>query len=94
MANYQTRSVNYTPRMTDLEAHDKLPPALKHVLETSPAAWSAYAVYRRWQKVGDVKAVIRWIEGGNVAEAKRPWFRGMPNPCVTLKIKPLRPDYG
>lgn len=105
MGNSRTRSVNYTPRMTGMEAFDKLPSAIKHALETATIEWDAYGVYRYWQKCGNVQETIRWIRYGDAEQAKRAWFPskgfkgkpgykpGMPNPCVSLGIKPLFGNY-
>lgn len=90
--NSRTRTVNYTPRMTDMEAFDLLHPELKHALETSPFEWDAYATYR-YAKKHTRKETIAWIEGGNAAEMKRQWGRGVPNPTASLGLAPLRPSY-
>lgn len=93
MSNSRTRRINYTPRMTDMEAFDKLPPKLKHALETALISWGAYSVYRQWQKTGDVDAIVRSIREADAKEAKRPWDRGVPSPTHALGLKPLKPNY-
>lgn len=93
MANSPRRSINYTPRMTDLEAHDKLHPELKHALETSPFEWSAYSVYR-YAKDHTRKETIAWLAHANKHAMEKPWYRGVPNPTARLGLKPLVSNYG
>jgi hypothetical protein len=90
VSNGRTVSINYTPRMKPFEAYDKLPPKIKRALQSALISYDAYGVYRYWQKIGNQDAVVRWIASGDTAELKRPWWRGMPCPTHTLRLKPLK----
>lgn len=100
MRNSRTTSVNYTPRLGQWEAFDLCPPEVREALTLAVISFDAGAAYRYSKKHGPA-ATVRWIEQGNLAEAKRPWIPprgvkgtkgyrpGLPNPCVTLRLRPL-----
>lgn len=94
------RTINYTPRYTQWEAFDLLHPRVRDALQRAVIEYDTVAVLNYSRKHG-ADAAIRWIAQGNASEAKRDWIRArgvkgrkgyvpaMPNPCVTLKLKPL-----
>jgi hypothetical protein len=69
MANSARCSINYTPRMTDLEANDALPLKLRQAVNDSVTEWDSYYIlleYRRRLKkswttdhVADLIAMLR-----------------------------------
>lgn len=90
--NSRVRSVNYTPRMTDLDAFDMCHHTVKHALETALISWDAYAALRYQRKHG-AAATVNWINCGDAVELQRPWGRGFPCPTHALGLKPLKPTY-
>ena len=64
MANSRTKSVNYKPRMSQMEAYDALPLDLKRACQIGPQQWDTYSVLRRLQariKDGlDEATAIKW----------------------------------
>ena len=100
MSNSRTRAINYTPRMSQLEAFDLCDAAVRGALASAVAEFDTCAVLR-YQRQHGVAATLRWISSGNRSEAARPWIpaRGvkgtpgyrpaMPNPCVVLGLRPL-----
>lgn len=100
MANSRTRSVNYTPRMQQWEAFDLCSLELREALNAAVIAFDTYELLRYERKHGTA-AAIEWVALGNRNEAKRFWIKprgvpgskgfvpGVPNPCVTLGLRPL-----
>lgn len=101
MGNYRTgRMLTYKPRYSQWEAFDLCHPRVREALSLAVTSYDNVAVLNYSRKHG-ADAAIRWIEQGNRSEAKRDWIRArgvkgkkgyvpaMPNPCVTLKLKPL-----
>lgn len=95
MANYSGRSINYTPRMTDEEAYDLLPPTLRKVLQESVTSWSSYGTYRYFQKRG-LKATVDWLRAGDETFMRKGFIPGrgkrkaVPSTFVACRVKPLR----
>lgn len=100
MANARSRSVSYTPRMQQWEAFDLCSPELREALANAVTLFDTYAMLRYERKHG-TSAALRWVRQGNRAEAQRYWIKprgipgskgfvpGVPNPCVTLGLRPL-----
>lgn len=49
MSNSRTRSINYTPRLTQLEAYDLLPVELKRINQIGAQQWDTAFVYRKYK---------------------------------------------
>jgi hypothetical protein len=49
MSNSRTRSINYKPRLTQLEAYDLLPVELKRVNQIGAQQWDTAFVYRKYK---------------------------------------------
>lgn len=95
MANSARRSVNYTPRMTDEEAYEKLPPTLRKVLQESVTEWSAYGTLRYFNK-HSLQKTIAWLRAGDDAFMRKGFIRGrgktkpVPSTYIACRVKPLR----
>lgn len=95
MSNSPTGTANYTPRMTDLEAYEKLPPVLRKELQEAAVSLSAYYVLRSMERAS-VSEIIRGIRSVNADYAKKPLWRskrvgerGQPNSYVATGVKPM-----
>ena len=82
MSNSRTTAINYKPRMTELEAYDALPLALKRALQVGPQQWDSYFIYREykrqlktWAETRAVNTVIKMIEDWHSEEVQEgyPW---------------------
>ena len=93
MANGPRRSVNYTPRMTDMEAVDACHPATRKALLAAAFDWSAYSIYRFEQKHGWKAAVAEIARWDSYAMNKRPWMPGTPSPCKSERVPPLAANW-
>ena len=51
MGNSPTRSINYTPRYTQWEAFDLLPPLARAALREGPQEWDTAAVLREYRRL-------------------------------------------
>ncbi len=69
MGNSPTRSISYTPRMTQYEAYDLLPPQVQHALQEAVTAFDAYATYRAVKKDG-IRKVLRMLEDWNTNRSR------------------------
>lgn len=73
MSNSRTQRVNYTPRMTQVEAYDALPLDIKRVMQIGPQEWDTYYVLRAYKK-----QLKTWPEGraaANVIRMVHKWHR-------------------
>lgn len=95
MANYTGRSISYTPRMTEEDAYEKLPPTLRKALQESVQPWSSYGAYRYFQKHG-LKKTVAWLRTGDETFMRKGFIPGrgkrkaVPSTFVACRVKPLR----
>ncbi len=92
MSNSRTRSLSYTPRMTQMEAFDQLDLRVREFLRETLTEWDCPAILR-FQKKNTVWQTIEWLKEAEAKEARRPWWRGMPNPTLSLGLAPIKPNY-
>ena len=50
MGNSRTRKINYTPRLSHMEAYDLLPAPVQQALQEGPQQWDAYFILRWYRK--------------------------------------------
>jgi hypothetical protein len=97
MANAARRTVNYTPRYTEWEACELLPPQVRCALKDALTDWSSAACLRHtrkhgWQatvaliREGDAQFMSKWVAGRG---KKKP----EPSPCVVVGVEPLRANW-
>lgn len=70
MGNSRTVSVNYKPRMTDLEAYDLLWPNVRQALATCPFEYGALWALNSQRKYGE-RETIRIIKDGAAKETRK-----------------------
>ena len=75
MANSRRRKINYTPRMTDMQAYDLLPGAIRRELQEGVQDWDSCAILRRLRKgvkngEPETKAVRDWVDALRAAARK------------------------
>lgn len=75
MGNGRTRTVSYTPRMTDLEAYELLWPAVREALATCPFDYSALWALNQQEKLGQ-RRLIEAIRDGAESEARKGFVTG------------------
>lgn len=104
MSNSPRRTINYTPRMSQFEAYDLLPPKVQHALQEAVTAFDAYAVYRFEKKHGIRKTLV-WLAEGNAAWAAKDFVpaRGIKgssgyrpawkSTVITCKVPPLKANW-
>src|SRR6185312_3629280 len=92
MANSRTRSINYKPRMTQMEAFDKLAPEVRDFLRATLTEWDTTSILR-FQRKNTVWQTLEWLRTAEAKELARPWGRGMPNPTHALGLRPIKPNY-
>ena len=100
MGNHRTRSINYTPRMTDAAAYEKLWPEVREALQGGVMSWSSYALYRYQQK-HNLAETLALLAYWNSHEAKRPLIAAkgvkgskgyvppVPSTVISCRVKPL-----
>lgn len=97
MANYRTRSVNYTPRMTPWQALEAMPEALRNRVNAGWFLWDPYSILRQYLKWAQVQgkeralnSTIQWLNAADEREAEKPWkdFHNhkIPSPTVWVKV--------
>lgn len=82
MGNSRTRSVNYKPRYTNMEAYDLCPKEVRDALKEGPQGWSAAWCLRRLKKLEKkhpreyaIKKVVADVWRGTNSEVRdgKPW---------------------
>lgn len=102
MANSGRRAINYTPRMTDMQAIDAMPPRLALAVKLAVNDWCAYSIYRQYKKLCKDKwpniaenEIISQLKFWDKSFINKGWVpargkrKALPSPCVMLGIEPL-----
>ena len=88
MRNGRTKSVNYTPRYTQMEAYDLLPRGIRLAMQEGAQAWDSGSVLRYYRKlkkkIGEYPAedeVIAWIWEAHHREVgnRKAWGKECPH---------------
>ena len=91
-SNSRSRTINYTPRMTQMEAFDLLAPRVREFLRGTVTEWDTLSILK-FQKKNTVWQTLEWLAKAEAKEIQRSWYRGHANPVTVLGLKPLRPNY-
>jgi hypothetical protein len=75
MSNSRTQSINYTPRYTQWEAFDLLPPLIRAALREGPQEWDTAALLRMYRREIKAGATPEKAERG-VAQLVWNWHIG------------------
>jgi len=99
MANSRRVKIRYTPRMSEYEAYEKLPPTLKRALQEAVSEWSSYWALTSFEQNGlartidllhaaDVNFMLKKVPAPPTAtKKKRPQFLGS---FAAVNVKPLK----
>lgn len=88
MSNSRTRTINYQPRYTQMEAYDLLPSEIRKALMEGPQEWDTGAVLRYYRKLvktqGDKQAIeemvlIIWRWHREEVRDGKPWRQTKPH---------------
>jgi hypothetical protein len=89
MSNSRGRSVYYTPSMTQMEAYDASPAAIRDAHKEGPQEWDTLNVLNRYKKMVRAgtdptvaeKRVAKYVmasHGREIGEGKRTWTARLP----------------
>ena len=99
MANSRRVKIRYTPRMSEYEAYEKLPPTLQRALQEAVSEWSSYWALTSFEQNGlartidllhqaDVNFMLKKVPAPPTPTKKRrPQFLGS---FAAVNVKPLR----
>ena len=102
MGNSRHRKINYTPRLTGVEAYDLLPSPIQQALQEGPQQWDAYFIlrwYRKQNKNGTpderaVTAAVDMVNGWHQYEIDRtrnnPWGPKSPHKLAEATMQMSR----
>lgn len=95
MGNSVGRLLSYTPRLTDAEAYERLPPTLRKALQEGVNDWCAYSTLRFFEKHG-LKKTLAWICHGDATYMRkglvpaRGRAKKVPSTFTACRVQPLR----
>jgi len=100
MANSRRVKIRYTPRMSEYEAYEKLPPTLKRALQEAVSEWSSYWALTAFEEHGlartidllhaaDVNFMLKKVPAPNPRgdKKRRSQFEGS---FAAIKVAPLK----